>query len=416
MITCLLFYLTSIIPLQAQKPDSCLNNIVKKKNRITYGISAGGGKLIPGDISGKELIKSKKLTFYDINFQYRALPTDTNIYDKVFGFPGIEGGILLGDYSNIKLSENPDGPFSSIGIIAGAYGSFNRDIFNNGKWRLGYSLKNGIGICSKPYSPNDNYENLIIGSRWSLFFGTDVYTGIMVSPEWEITLSMGFKHFSNSALDRPNKGANSIDLMAGIRFYPYNGKENNATIKNYRLYYHEKNFKRKFFVDLNVGWNLKTIMQEWMVNYYKLDSDDPRFRSSHYKIYSALALSASGMYRYSRKFASGIGIDYSYTPYINAIKKADTERGATGYKYNKHSIGISLKHNVYYKNLAMNLSIGYYLKRDMGALGVLLDKPYYETVGLKYYIPFLKHIYLGYNVKAHLLSADSMQFNLGLEI
>ena len=410
----IIYYIFPFSMIQAQTESGLKNKLYKK---LSYGVSGGAGCLIPGDVYGKNLIKSNGASFYNINIQYRALPNDSNVYDKVFGFPGLEAGIILCDYSRIKLRENSEGPFSGIGLMAGLYGSFNRDLANNGFWRIGYGMQNGIGICSRPYSATNNYDNLIIGSRWSVYFGANIYTGFMISPQWEFTLSAGFKHFSNSALDRPNKGANSLDFMAGMRFYPEendNSKEGMGK-KNYCLYFHDKDFIKHFFFDINAGWNLKTIMQEWLVN-YELPPTDPRYRSSDYKIYSALAVSAAAMYRYNRKFASGIGLDYVYTPYINDIKKADMERGAKGYEYNRHSLGIALKHNVYYKSLSLGLSLGYYLKREMGALGVLLDKPYYETVGLKYYLPFINNVYVGYNVKAHLLSADSMQFNIGMEI
>lgn len=422
----LFFLIENVTAINAS--DSCINKDIRLKRKISYGVSGGLGMLIPGDSYGKQLVKSNGATFYNINLQYRALPNDTNAYDIAFGFPAIEAGLVLCDYSKVKLSKNNNGPFSHIGFITCVYGSFNRDLFNNSNWRIGYGMQNGVGICSKPYSTNNNYENLIIGSRWSVFFGANIYTGFKVTQQWEICFSAGFKHSSNSALDRPNKGANSIDFMAGIRFYPEdtnNDRENlsrsdisdNTRKRKYRLYFHERDYKKSFFFDIGVGWNLKTIMQEWMVNYYQLKPDNPRFRSSHYKIHSGISANIAAMYRYSRKFASGIGVDYLYTPYIDCIKEADNEWGSTGYEYNKHTVGIALKHNVYYKKMALNIGLGYYLKREMGALGVLLDKPYYETIGLKYYPPFFKiKIYIGYNVKAHLLSADSMQLNFGFEI
>lgn len=44
------------------------------------------------------------------------------------------------------------------------------------------------------------------------------------------------------------------------------------------------------------------------------------------------------------------------------------------------------------------------------------EKLYYETLGLRYTIPGLECVYIGYQVKAHLLKADCMALSVGIRL
>lgn len=71
---------------------------------------------------------------------------------------------------------------------------------------------------------------------------------------------------------------------------------------------------------------------------------------------------------------------------------------------------------VFYKQFSLYFSLGYYLHRHTGHLSREFEKPYYETLGLRYTFPFLKNVYVGYHVKAHLFRADHIEFNVGWRI
>ena len=52
------------------------------------------------------------------------------------------------------------------------------------------------------------------------------------------------------------------------------------------------------------------------------------------------------------------------------------------------------------------MSLGYYLYREMGESAKIIEKPYYERIGVHYSIPGLNGLTVGLNVKAHLTKAD----------
>jgi hypothetical protein len=77
---------------------------------------------------------------------------------------------------------------------------------------------------------------------------------------------------------------------------------------------------------------------------------------------------------------------------------------------------LSAKHQVFYHNISMRVSQGYYLHREMGHRAKSVEKRYYETVGLRYSIPALGNLSLGFDVKAHFLKADYTQLVLSYPI
>ena len=95
--------------------------------------------------------------------------------------------------------------------------------------------------------------------------------------------------------------------------------------------------------------------------------------------------------------------------------RIDHSKGVTGYTYSPHVLGLSLRHEVRYRSIGFNVGFGWYLHRRLGELGEKMAKPYYETIGLRYYIPSAP-LYVSYHVVAHLLRADAMQFNLGITL
>lgn len=369
---------------------------------LSYGFSLERGKLIPGDEYGSDLIRSNGFGNYILNFTYRSDSLSATPYDRSFGYPGIEAGLILADYSRASLSHPRDGQLSGIGYIIGLYGKFNRDLFNTGMFRGGYSIANGIGYCTRPYSYPDNTANEFIGTPFSIYFSTSIYAACRFHPHFEFMAEAGFRHFSNSALGRPNKGANTLGVSVGLKYYP--SADETPVYRSYN----RTDSPKKLYLDVSAGCNLHTMIETWYSHYAR-----PAEVPASFPVRPSFSASLSGMYRYHLKFSSGIGLDYIYVGYYAEASRIDTNRGVTGYSYSPHVLGISLKHEVHYRRIGFNVGLGYYLHRHLGEMGKKMAKPYYETIGLRYYIPSTP-LYVSYHVLAHLFRADSMQFNIGV--
>ena len=111
------------------------------------------------------------------------------------------------------------------------------------------------------------------------------------------------------------------------------------------------------------------------------------------------------MYRYARRWASGIGFDYFYGSYFSRIKQMDNLAGYN-IKHSPISLGIALKHEVFYHNLSLSMGIGGYIYRYMGKYITDNEPRYYERIGVNYSFQKLGNIKIGIIVKAHYTKAD----------
>ena len=75
----------------------------EKRSRLSYGASAGWVYLLGVDKYARELIKSPHGAVYNVYGAYRALLSDSSRYDMAFGYPTIRGGLMLVDYSRVRL-------------------------------------------------------------------------------------------------------------------------------------------------------------------------------------------------------------------------------------------------------------------------------------------------------------------------
>lgn len=388
-----------------------LRPVVPWRERLGVGGSFGLSYLLPMDDECKAIMHNGNTYLFDLHAELRTSPTAANAYDAAFGYPSLQGGLLVADYADVRLwRAEPRLPYvSRMGCIVALYGSFLRDLYRSPRWRLGYKLGNGLGIAARPYRTGGNADNEVIGSRWNIFLNLGWYAKFSVSPHLEAFLGLDYIHFSNSALDRPNKGANNVGLTAGLTYFPMPQQPGQPVRRS-----HERYLARRFYVEVSAGWAGKTLQDEWVRYYWTDQPGDPRYRTSHYTIHHAFTALVAPMVRYSRRYASGLGLDYTYAAYASRLATLDADRGQTGYAYSRHVLGLTLRHEVFFRQLSLAMGLGVYLHRKMGYTADVDEKPYYETIGLRWNVPRTGgRLFLGYHVKAHFTKADCLQLYAG---
>lgn len=396
--------------------------------RYSVGASMGLSTLLGREDAGVDLVKKHSAQFYTVYFNSQSLPSDSNVYDAAWRFPSIEAGVLVADFSHVRLSRiYPTQHYlSGMGYEIAAYASFRRDLLRNSRFRLGYALCNGIAYSTRPYDKYTNVDNEFTGSRLSVYFGLELYGNYRFGSGVEAGLSFEFRHFSNAALDRPNKGANTVGVSAkvSVPMRCAESQRRNAdsasdddTKTSSASTRRSNEIPRGFYLDVNGVWGGKALLDEWLYYYYSAPKDDPDYQTSHFRIRSSWGVSVAPMWRYSTRYASGIGLDYSYVTYADRIHQMDLMRGIDGYETSSHVLGVSLRHEAFYKQVSASMSLGFYLHRKMGYVAKIDEKPYYETIGVRWYPSFMHgKAYVGYDVKAHLLKADCMQIRFGVHL
>ncbi len=378
----------------------------KTSSRLFYGGSVGGAYHFNRHKEGTDLVKTHGVGYYSAYINYQSLESDSSVYDMAFGLPSLEFGFMLGRFRSVSMqgSKADVNYRSCLGNQYTLYYAFRRDMLAGSRLSMGYALENGIGITSRHYNKYNNVDNLFVGSDFSVYFGAGLYGKYRISPHWETILELGFKHYSNSGLDRPNLGSNTLGLQAKINYHP-----SPILSDSRRLRYHLPLVKTDFYLDCSAGWEGKSLQEEWNYN-QSLPADDENYRTAHYSIRTQWNVSLAGMFRYHLKYASGIGLDYSYATYTDNIQQTLDGTNIHGHHPCPHVLGVSLRHEVFYKQVSMAVSLGAYPYRHRGIVNKHLI---YETVGLRYYPKQWDRFYLSYNVKAHGMRADGMQLNVG---
>lgn len=397
--------------------DSARMTSLPFDSHVSLELSGNVSYLLPKDEECRAIMHNYATSFYGFQFNYNTSPLDGNRYDAALNYPTLQAGFLLGDYSHISLyRDKPRLLYNSrIGHVYTLYGGLTLYVVRHNRWRLGFDLDNGIAFVTHPYNKNNNADNELFGSTYAIYVNMGFLAKYRISPQWTLGAGIDFKHYSNGTLDRPNKGSNTVGLTlsADYSLQPiedYKKNRGRSEICN-----RFEPFKRYVYWDLNAGIGVKTLLDDWNNNYFYRHPGDPKYRSEHYPVYSSFVCMLAPMYRYSLTQATGIGLDYTYAKFASRIRDIDKAKGIDKYRYSRHVLGISLRHEIFYHHFSLAVAAGWYAFRRMGYVADTDEGRFYQTAGLRYSFPFSRDaFFLGYNVKAHRFSkADCMQFTVG---
>ena len=410
----------SFASMNAEGTDAVVTDSVPKFI-YSVGGEAAMNHLLNIEMRGEKLVKRGWGSNYSLFMNSQANPLDSaiSVYDRVFGFPTLEAGVQLLDYSHVRMHTEDTPYMSRPGYVWAAYIAFRRDIYRNRMWSFGYALENGLSLCSRPYNTITNVDNDMIGQHLSVYFGCGLYTGYRVTPEVELSLGFEYKHNSNGATDRPNKGSNAYGLALRGRC------DLNRPDGDNGLTYHERlrqlqNFKKApfepyMYLDIDASVGFRTMYEEWLYHRDYLTSDERIAQGKDLGLHTVWSTGLTPMVRYNQVHASGLGLEYAFGGYLARSRMIEKMCGVEkNYRHSKHTLYIHAHHEVYYKHLSLAMSLGTFLFRQHGWVGDFYEPPLVETVGIRYYPKFFKPFYLGYNLKANLGKAYAIEIKAGL--
>ena len=274
---------------------------------------------------------------------------------------------------------------------------------------VSFALRNGLGRSTRTWHRENNPENELIGSPWSVYFGAAFYAAWQTG-RWTLRVGPEFHHLSNGALARPNKGVNSVGLGVSAAYCIDGEREKVPDTKEPLVPFDDKGL----FLELDWRTGLKTALGEWLVDKKNQNAGRPMAYGS-YSLYVAYGVSAALMYRYDRRFASGIGLDLIHEPYLGRIEVQNPERPRS---VQKQSWGISARHTFYYKRMQLRVAAGPYLSRPFGHWADTDEEfGFYERIGLSYNLPWLgRALSVGYDIHAHKTKAYLTEFSLSYRL
>lgn len=351
--------------------------------------------------------------------QINVTPTK-NAYAHDYNYPTFSFGLRYHlNHGTTMHRDNPWGEAqpvnytSKLGNFLTLYGTFNRPLYRSKHWQWGYYLGTGIAYTSLKYNQKNDIDNEYIGSHLNIYFNAGLYGQVKIAKEWSVKGGLDFAHHSNGAMARPNKGANYFGPFVGLVYEPQQAtspiaKRNTEATQPFQKYW---------FTEFTLGLGGKTLLEEWLQTQFNTPQGQPDYRKEHFTYYGAYSFHTHLLYRYARRWASGVGVGVFYGEYAHRIARMDKENGHTDEKHSPWSASIEARHEVYYGNVSVRLTLGYYLYRHMGySANHGLEYPYHEQVGVFYSFPKLKGLTLGFSVNAHATKADFTELQLSIPV
>lgn len=285
-----------------------------------------------------------------------------------------------------------DGP--GLGNIYSVYGFFDRPFIQTDRFRLGYSAGFGLAFCfSKLYDPVTNPKNLLFSIPVNSRARLGLEAQYRISKRYFTGLGFYFNHSSNGDVNYPNRGYNGYELS--LLF----GMRNQDSGRNTPDRTYER-FRKRFQFDVQVSCGVVSNEDYFYYCEETLGGGD----NMHFPKYS---LQADCLYKYCLTHASGVGLDLFMTPFCDEIEKYDGRDDT----YEPFSAGISLLHEMCYRDLTLTVGIGRYLYHNDG---IARNRKLYQMVHLKYHFPGFADTYVGLALKAHkFMKAESVQLCVG---
>ncbi len=415
----ILALLTLCLHAGATKPDSAKYDARNIPSRWGYTILANPGRVLALDQFAKDELEKGHTFSLAGELRYTPQPSDGDQYAEDYDYPTFSLGFRYSFNHGTELTRVTREYNSVLGDVATVYGKFSRPIARTRHFELAYYLGTGIGYSHKKYNATDQVNNEFIGSVWNIYFTGGISAMLKLGREWALQAGVDFSHHSNGALYRPNKGTNALGPFAGIVYTPAhdgNGKAATEEHDGGTASHSHDDYRKGLYLELSAGAGAKTLLEDWFFTQLYLKPGAAKYHTTKYSVYGAFSFQADLMYRYARRWASGVGVDAFYGDYASKAAKIDEIRGKDE-KHSPWSLGIAAKHEVFYGRLSLRLGIGYYLYRHMGAWAIQYEeKSYYERVGLFYSLPWLANASIGFSVNAHATKADFTELQLSFPI
>ena len=414
-------------PLGLRASESDSTALRQAAGRWGGGLRFFPGRQLPLDSYSRQWIHGKQTFTVAAELTHVSLPQDSDAYAADYGWPTMGVGVSY-DFNHATTMHRYPSPswgkaqevdyMSVMGNALTVYGSFSRSLVRSRQWELAYVLRCGIGFYSHRYNNRDAIDNELIGSFANIYFGAALTASWHFSPEWALMGGLEYRHHSNGALARPNKGENAVGPVVGVVYSPACRNIADGYGRSMGGGLNHRDFSKFWFVDFALGVGGKTLLEDWQLTQFHTDPGEPDYRTEHFDFHPAYSFQTSFMRRYSRRWATGLCADLFYGSYFKRIRDLENNGGhpEEAARVSPWSVGVGLKHEVHYQRVTLAMSLGAYLFRRMGSSAKVIEKPYYERIGVRYSFPSLGGLFVGAGVNAHLTKADFTELVVGFPI
>lgn len=319
--------------------------------------------------------------FYAVDLRWGMQTNGEHNQDQFLNFPNYGFGLYH------AFLNNPD----TLGRPWAVYYFYSGPIVRRNKLSLNYEIALGIAWNFSKFDPFTNNKMDLIGSDVNAYFNIAINLKYQISSRLDIGAAMDFTHFSNGAMNTPNKGMNLIGSNVFLRYSFINGGKEDPFR---RAEMTEKDFpkmKKYNVVSISsaIGGKATTAQYGTGPIYFASSTIIDYFRAYHY----------IGKY--------GAGLDLFYDNSLSEDYRGQELSTPT----NKYAfIGIHLSHELVISKFSVVTQAGSYIYKGTPAKGW-----FFFRLDLRY--NFNKKFYAGIALKtANGFKADYIETGLGYNI
>jgi len=175
----------------------------------------------------------------------------TKKWHKTYNYPTLGFGYSYFNLGNTQILGNANSIFS--------YSEFSVLRLK----KSSFCLTPGIGIAylNKPFEKNKNYLNFVIGSHFNARLSLSIIYEKYITKRLAIKIGTSLTHYSNGAVQKPNKGVNILSLNTTISFYR-NKETSDKLITNIL------EFKKYYEFSVICSSGIKRELPPWEKTYY----------------------------------------------------------------------------------------------------------------------------------------------------
>lgn len=290
---------------------------------------------------------------------------------------------------------------SELGYPNALYGFYKAPFHRWNRSALMFQVGFGLTYNWRPYDKDDNPFNVAIGSYRTVYIDLGAEYNYYLTPHWILTAGVEATHFSNGAIQKPNKGLNLFSPYVAV------GYALKPTPRFERRY--DIAFQKSNEVYFAIGMGMKR--EEFDTTKYAGLND--AYQGVMYRMFS---VSSAFMRQVGHKSKVGVGVDVTYDEWLGSdieVKaNGDAKKLMSDHLIDRFSLGMYGSHEYCISRLSIVTQLGVYLWRK----DVPNKKPQmYQRAGLKYH--FKNDLFVGINIFAHNLSqADFIEWNAGYRI
>ncbi|MFW5766747.1 MAG: acyloxyacyl hydrolase [Bacteroidota bacterium] len=354
-----------------------------------------GGGIMPHR-EGMEALKNKSVNGLELEMGLQLHGNDD--WHVAYNYPLTGFGL---HYANLGYKD-------VLGYAAGFYGFIEVPLLRGSDFELMYRLTSGLTYVSEVFSVEDNPQNVAVSTHANYLFHTGLRARYWMSPKTALGLGAGLTHYSNGAINTPNKGLNQVNLIMGITHY-LKGEYNPYEGMRRPVVYGEEH---EFFLLAVGGWT------DISKSYNSLPADHPRQDEGTNQTYATGGITLGYNFRYAAQRKVGLTLD----AFANEAFNWTWYDWQENYFYDKGyglwdltRMGIGINHEFFMKRLSIVIAWGVYTKRLDEEVNNNKSREWmYERLGFRYY--FIKNAFLNVSVKAYGFKAETVEFGVGFSL